>query len=55
MPRSSPAPKHRRMMDELRKHTTAQFDREHMGQQVNDHKAAASKQPAEESSGSTQR
>ena len=31
--------KHRRMMDELRRHTTAQFDREYMGQQVNDHKA----------------
>ena len=30
--------KHRRMMDELRKHTAAQFDREYMKQQVGDHR-----------------
>ena len=32
--------KHRRMADELNKHTAAQFDREYMGQQVSDHKSA---------------
>ena len=31
--------KHRRMMDELRSHTTAQFEREYMKQQVSDHKS----------------
>jgi putative membrane protein len=31
--------KHRRMADELNRHTAAQFDREYMGQQVNDHKS----------------
>ena len=30
--------KHHRMMDELRSHTTAQFEREYMKQQVSDHK-----------------
>ena len=30
--------KHRRMMDELNKHTAAQFDREYMKQQVGDHR-----------------
>ena len=30
--------KHKRMSAELNKHTAAQFDREYMGQQVNDHK-----------------
>jgi putative membrane protein len=30
--------KHRRIMDELRRHTSAQFDREYMNAQVSDHK-----------------
>jgi putative membrane protein len=31
--------KHKRMATELKKHTSAQFDREYMGQQVSDHKS----------------
>jgi putative membrane protein len=31
--------KHRKMAEELKKHGAAQFDREYIGQQVNDHKS----------------